>query len=326
MHAIKYLVIAAIILANTALAQGAAETTTSPGESQRFEQGLSAAGVDAADVTHLREDMAAAGFSPAQIDQLSQELQASKGAKVAQQAMVGKVREGLAKQVGPEAIVSAVSRVRERYTHALQMATSLARERPEALERTFAEAMSSGLKPQDADTIAHALQERAQAMPSGQQNLINQTMHTARDMVRMGVSSTLTTEVILDALARNYDAASMKQLRQTFDAKKNQTNMNQTARQVGAAIRQGVEAGKLDGSLNQAAGLGEKMGEKGSRSSASTGSDSRGGAGSSGNGSSGGGGNGGGNGDGGGSGGGDGGGGGGGGGTGGGGGGGGGGR
>ncbi len=277
MSAHKFLVIVAVALATTALAQEPLDAAAPPGPSQRFEQRLAEAGLPADDVAHLRQDMAAAGFSQAQLARIDQQFQQAQKAQIAQQAMIGKVREGLAKQVGPEAIVTAVSRVRERYTHALQMATSLARERPEALERTFAEAMSSGLKPQDADTIAHALQEQVQGNPANQQNLINQTMVTARDLVRMGVSSQLTTEIVQDALARNYDAADMKELRQTFDTRKNKADMNLTARQLGTAIHQGVEAGKLGSSLDQAGGMG-------ARGSANQGANGTGGAGSSGNG------------------------------------------
>lgn len=48
-------------------------------------------------------------------------------------------------------------------------------------------------------------------------------MLASRDMVRMGVSSSLTTGLMLDALSQNYDAASMATLRRPLDAQKIRT-------------------------------------------------------------------------------------------------------
>ena len=273
-----FLVIVAVLLANAALAQEPVSPAFDP--TRMFESSLAAAGLREADVAHLVGDMAEARFSAMQFAQIDRQFQQAQGEREAQQAMIGKVREGLAKQVGPEAIVSAVTHVRERYMHALQMATSLAKEKPEALERRFAEAMSSGLKPQDADIIAHALQERMQRDPSAQQGLLNQTMVTSRDMVRMGVSSTLTTEVVLEALAQNYNAASMELLRSTFDARKNRDNMNVVARQLGTAIQQGIEAKELGSNLGKAEGKEARS----SRNEGIGGNDGRGGTGSGGGG------------------------------------------
>lgn len=256
---------AVALVASTAFAQEPGENISmSAAQVRSFGKTLVTIGMNETDASGLAQHMAEAGFSGTQMSHIGQQLQAAQGEGETQRAMINKVQEGLAKRVGPEGIVNAVIRVRERYTLAMQMAQNLAKQRPAALGATIAEAMSSGLAHHDADSIAHALQTRAQQMnQASQQALASQTMITSRDMVRMGVSSDLTSEVVREALAQGYDAAAMEQVRQAFDAHKNTSDMNQIARQLGLAVHRGVKAGELGKSLGKGNGAGDGMGVHG---------------------------------------------------------------
>lgn len=286
-YLIQFFIVVAL-LASTAFAQEPRENVSmSANQVRSLEKTLVTTGMSETEASGLAQHMAEAGFSSPQMSQIGQQLQAAQGEGDTQRALISKVQEGLAKKVGPEGIVKAVVRVRERYTHAMQMAQNLTKQRPAALGATIAEAMSSGLAQHDADTIAHALQARAQQMnQASQQALASQTMITSRDMVRMGVSSNLTTEVVGEALTQGYDAAAMEQVRQTFDAHKNTSDMNQIARQLGLAVHRGVKAGELGKNLGKGNGSGDGMGSHGG--GAGSGGSGSGGSGGSGAGSGGG--------------------------------------
>lgn len=292
-YLMQFFVILALV-ASTAFAQEPGDNVSmSANQVRSFAKTLVTTGMSETDASGLAQHMTEAGFSGAQMSQIGQQVQAAQGEGETQHALISKVQEGLAKKVGPEGIVNAVVRVRERYTLAMQMAQNLAKQRPAALGATIAEAMSSGLAQHDAETIAHALQTRAQQMnQASQQALASQTMITSRDMVRMGVSSNLTSDLVGEALAQGYDAAAMEQVRQAFDAHKNTSDMNQIARQLGLAVHRGVKAGELGKSLGKGNGAGDGTGSQGNGagaggSGAGGGSGSGGGSGAGGSGGSG---------------------------------------
>ena len=75
--------------------------------------------------TGFAKAMTEAGYTSAQMVQIRERLQDADNEPATRAALVSKVREGLAKQVGPEAIVRATERVRERYRVALGIARTL---------------------------------------------------------------------------------------------------------------------------------------------------------------------------------------------------------
>jgi hypothetical protein len=272
-YIMRFLLVVAL-LSSTTLAQGSGDDPSiSTAQLRSFESTLAAVGMGETDASALAKNMADAGFSATQISQIGQQLQTATEERDTQHAMINKVQEGLAKKVGPEGIINAVVRVRERYATAMRIAKQIVKERPTAVGATIAEGMSSGLTQQDADKIANALQVRSQQMnQASQQALASQTMATSRDIVRMGVSSALTSEVVGEALAQGYDAASMELLRQTFNAQKNHSDMNQMARQLGLAVHQGVKAGDLGKSLGKGShGSGTSSGGAGAGGSGGSG-------------------------------------------------------
>lgn len=209
-------------------------------------QSLVQAGMTESEANGLVRRMAESSFAIGHMEMIGQQVQAAMGQRATQQAVIGKIREGLAKQVGPAAIVAAIERVRERYGVANRTADSLLGGSSPGLGELIAEGMSSGLTRQDTEKIANGLQARMPGLgKDGQQALARETMITTRDMVRLGVSSQVAAEVMNAALAHGYDAAEMQVMRQMLNAQRMQGDINQVAKRFGEAISQGVHAGEL---------------------------------------------------------------------------------
>ncbi len=281
-----------VLLAAPAGAQDAGEMTAVASPQVRaLVSSLVRAGMTDADAASMVHSMVDAQYSGEQMAVIGQQVQAAAGERSTQEAVVSKIREGMAKRVGAEGIVKATDRVRERYGFAMQTAKTLTKVQSASLGGIIADSLSSGLSQQDTNQIAKGLQVRSEQMDKEKQNtLAAETMLTARDMVRLGVSSPVAAEVVGEALERGYDEASMQTLRQTFNAQRTQGNMDQVAQRFGLAIRQGVSARDLSahaGASGNGAG-GKGAGGSGSGGSGGSGSGG-GGAGSGGSGSGGGG-------------------------------------
>jgi hypothetical protein len=280
-----------VLLAAPAGAQDAGEMTAVASPQLRaLVSSLVRAGMTDADAASMVHSMVNAQYSGEQMAVIGQQVQAAAGERSTQEAVVSKIREGMAKRVGAEGIVKATDRVRERYGFAMQTAKTLTKGQYASLGGIIADSLSSGLSQQDTNQITKGLQARSEQMDKVRQDaLAAETMLTARDMVRLGVTSLVTAEVVGDALARGYDEASMQTLRQTFNAQRMQGNMDQIAQRFGLAIRQGVSARDLSARAGASGNGAGGSGSGGSGGSGSGGGGKGGGAGSGGSGSGGGG-------------------------------------
>jgi hypothetical protein len=236
-----------VLLTTTASAQGAGETApiTSP-QLRALESSLVRTGMTETDAASMVQGMVEAHYSGEQMTSIGQQVQAAAGDRSTRDAVVSKIREGMAKRVGADGIVKATEKVRDRYGFAMQTAKTLTKEQDASLGGIIADGLSSGLSRQDTNRIRDGLQARSQQVGKDRLHpLATETMMTARDMVRLGVSSRVTSEVVGEALARGYDEASMQTLRQAFNAQRMQGDMDQVAQRFGLAIRQGVNARDL---------------------------------------------------------------------------------
>ena len=255
-----FVMITALLAATLTGPAGAASAPADPAQLPAIEAGLVQAGLSLTDASDLTRRMTEAGYTSAQMVQIRERLQDADNEPATRAALVSKVREGLAKQVGPEAIVRATERVRERYRVALGIARTLPGPGDAGLGPVIADGLSSGLGEQDAAALAAGLRARERDLDREQLHaLAVDTMTTARDMVRLGVSSATTAGVVGAALRQGYDAPAMQTLRQTLHAERMQTNMNQVADRLGLAIQQGVRARDLGAH----AGVGGKGGGPG---------------------------------------------------------------
>lgn len=191
---------------------------TSP-QLRAFESSLVRAGMMfSGDAAGLVEGMVEAQYSGEQMAMIGQQVQAAAGDRSTREAVVSKIREGMAKRVGPEGIVKATDRVRQRYGFAMETAKALTKEQYASLGGIIADSLSSGLSQPDAKQITNGLQTRSEQMGKDiLQAPAAETILTARDMVRLGVSSQVASAVVGEALARGYDAAATEALRQTFN-------------------------------------------------------------------------------------------------------------
>ncbi len=161
-------------------------------------------------------------------------------------AVAGKVLEGIAKHISPAAITRATVKVRERYAFAMQLAEKVLPGKPMALAGIVADKLTSGLTPQDAEKVVAVLQPRVQQLGKDRfVGLATETVITSRDIVRLGVSSATTTNVIRTALATGDDATSMQTLRQSFNEQRMQSSMEQVARRYIRAMEMGIPAKAL---------------------------------------------------------------------------------
>jgi hypothetical protein len=261
---------------------GAEEASGLPAQLRAVESTLVRVGVPETDAAKIVGSMIDAGFSPEQMALITQQVQAAAGERSTQEAVVGKIREGLAKRVGPEGIVKATDRVRERYGFAMDTARTLAPGQYADLGGILADGLASGLTREDSERIVAALQARAPQADKEQHGLAVESLVTSRDMVRLGVSSKLSASVLGGALEKGYDGASMQLLRQAFSEQRMLGNMDQVAQKFMAAIQRGVRAKDLGSRVGARNGKGSGgSGSGGGSGGAGAGSGSGGGAGSS---------------------------------------------
>lgn len=248
---------------------GAEEPAGSPAQQKATEAMLVDVGVADPDAAQMVAAMAEAGFSSEQMAMVIRQVQASAGERSTRDAVVGKIREGLAKRVGPEGIVRATERVRERYGLALETARTLAPGQYTGLGGIIADGLASGLSRADTGRIVAALEARPLRTDPKPQGLAVESLATARDLVRLGVSSPLAAEVVAEAVKQGYDGDSMQILRQVLGEQRLQGNMDQVAQRFIGAIQGGVRARDLGARVGAGAGIGKRSGGSGSGGSGS---------------------------------------------------------
>ena len=219
------------------------EAVMTPAEQRALVKQLVQAGLNETTAADMGNALATAQFTAEQGRLITRQLQDAAGDRFGREAMVSKVQEGLAKRVGPEAIVHALGRVRERHGLAKELARDIPSGNSAELSGMIADALSSGLRQEDARQLTQGL--LGQRRQPGVQPLAMETMTTARDMVRLGVVSQTAAKILAHALEHGFDAAAMRDVRQTLSDQRAQSNMNQVAERMAAAIQNGVAAKDL---------------------------------------------------------------------------------
>ena len=205
--------------------------------------------------------------------------------------MVHKVYEGMVKKVSEEKIVQAVKRVQNRYENAYRQANSLISDSEEAKElgQVIAEAYTAGLTEEDAAQIMSQLQTRTKTENMQEANeLMVQTMATARVMARRGVDSTTAADVLVNALQHAYQAREMRMLEKSFVEQTRYGSPEDVASDFSADISQDVAPAELrvrssdNGFMKAGSGTDSARGSGGSDGAGgSGGSDGAGGSGGS---------------------------------------------
>ncbi|OEU47077.1 MAG: hypothetical protein BA866_10795, partial [Desulfobulbaceae bacterium S5133MH15] len=238
----------------------------------------------------LTRTMDSAGFSEEQVLQVQSMIKTAQQQGLPVNAVSGKVYEGISKHVDPDRIVQALERVTSRYEycHALALKLTNREQKAARLGNTITAGIAAGLTRQDAEKLINSLQSRSRQMNRDELYLLaEETMLTARDMSRQGVSSGTTAGVVSQAVQKNFAAGEMRTMRNTFSRQGVQGNRESLARNYGTAIGHGVQAGDLEGHDPEGRGSGGTQGS-GDRSGSNTGNEGTGGGGSGNSGNSGG--------------------------------------
>ncbi len=205
--------------------------------------------------------------------------------------IINKAFEGMAKQVPPERTLQAMGAVSSRYAFGFEQARSITQDTEQIgrLGNMLAEGLAAGLKEQDASHIMGRLQERSTKMNHDQaEELAAACLAMARDMSRLGVTSSLSSQVIASALSNGLNTASIAGMHQSMLAQ----SQTHSAQSVAQGLAHGMQQGQSPQGLGGMAG--GQAGHGGAGTGASGGGPGGSGAGGSGGGAGGGGGSGGG--------------------------------
>jgi hypothetical protein len=190
--------------------------------------------------------MTQSSFTEAQMVQLGKQLSSGSHQQVTIKAIRDKVHEGIAKGVPPEVILQATARVRNRYQFAVRLAEELDLKNQAQIATAYADCLAAGLTRRDAKRIHEAIQQRTRTKKNATapNNLTSETLLTARDMVRQGISSGTTRDLLGKALEHGYNDQNMRTLRHTL-RNRNMENLEKAASQYYRAIEKGAQADGL---------------------------------------------------------------------------------
>jgi hypothetical protein len=239
-------------------------------------------GVPSEDAIQLIQAMIANRFQEEQILKAQSIVMGAQGRGLPTKPVINKAFEGMAKQVAPERTLQAMEAVSARYAFAFDQARSITKNAEQAgrLGNMLAESLAAGLKEQDASRVISQLQQKSPKLNQDQMDeLAAACLAMARDMSRLGVSSTLCSQVIASALSNGHSAASIASMHQSVVAQ-SQTHSAQ-------AVAQGLAHG-MQGQSSQGHGgvAGGQSGQGGQGDSGNSGGGAGGGGGGGGGGGS----------------------------------------
>lgn len=212
--------------------------------------------------SNLSNLLKASGFTPDQINALTALVPTEDDQHVTAMAMYNKVLEGMAKGVQPDRIVKASQRVKERYAYASALSRDLELNTRQPATQLYADCLAAGLTREDVAKISTALHRENRAdNPSTQ--LVKETLTTARDMVRQGISSTATAGLMEAALINGFQHEEMRRLRHSFRYS-DLNDVHEKANRYRHAIASGVQMGELEREQNRFnSGENDGTGQKG---------------------------------------------------------------
>lgn len=207
----------------------------------------------------LNRTMDTAGFSAEQVLRVQSMIMTAQQQGLPADAVSSKVYEGIAKHVDPDRIVQALERVTSRYKYGYTLARKLTKKEKQAVElgNTMTAGIAAGLTRQDAEKLVNSLQLRSRQMNRNELYLLaEETMLTARDLSRQGVSSATTAEVVGKAVQKGFAANEMRTMRSTFSRQGAHGNHESLAKGYGTAIDHGAQARDLEGHGTGSKGFG----------------------------------------------------------------------
>ncbi|MBW1636642.1 MAG: hypothetical protein JRC87_07480 [Deltaproteobacteria bacterium] len=197
----------------------------------------------------LTRAMEKSGFTTNQMLQVQNSIKTAQIQGVPSNALSGKVHEGIAKHVDPERIIQAMEKVTARYEYGYTLARQITKEKSQVtpLGNSITAGIAAGLSREDARELADKLQTRSrQLSPDDLYSLAEETMLTARDLCRQGVSSTTAEDMVGKALQKGFATGEMHTMRNTFNKREADENRESLARNFSRAIDHGTKADDLE--------------------------------------------------------------------------------
>ena len=162
------------------------------------------------------------------------------------EAIISKAFEGMSKHVSADSIVNAMQKVQSRCALAHMKAQKFATRKAQVnlMEHIIAACLAAGMEPSGLEAIEQALQARSRQMePDQKAALALETFTTARDMARLGVSSSQTASVVGAALQHEFSTMQMHAMRTSFIKESRTTAPQSAAAGYDRAIEQGKNFG-----------------------------------------------------------------------------------
>ncbi len=245
-------------------------------------------GVPSEDAIQLIQTMNSNRFQKEQMLKAQTIVLETQGRGLPTKPVINKAFEGIAKHVTPERTLQAMETVRTRYAFAFDHARSIAKneEQTGRLGNMLAESLAAGLKEQDASRIITRLQEQSQKKNQDQVNeLAAVCLAMARDMSRLGVSSSMSSQVISSALSKGLNASDIAGMHQSLLAKSQTHSAQVVSQELARGLQHGQSAQEQGGTAGDQSGhggqssSGDSGGSNGSGGSGGAGGGSGGGAG-----------------------------------------------
>ncbi len=179
--------------------------------------------------------------------------------------VMNKAYEGMTKRVPAASVVQAMERVQSRYEFAYALTGQLSQKKEvkERLGYDLTAGLAAGLSRKDAEQLVSQLQGKAREMEQAKlMNLASECLLTTRDMARQGVSSATATEVVSQAIKKEFNVQQMRSLRSTFMSQGVQGSRESLAKGYANAIQEGKDlqnstgrsGGRTDAGNNGGAG------------------------------------------------------------------------
>jgi len=245
MKAIRYF-LTLLIIAGTTITAGQPQAAAAEDGGSVMEARLIQAGLPKKSAIAYAEATGKAGFSADQAARAEELLTGAGSSPRMAAALTDKIHEGLAKGVGPAAILTAMERVASRYRTAAEIAAMMRINPPGTLDDLLIDCLAAGLVRSDGEQLARRLRTRTERMTNARdrQELAQDTLLAAREMVRLGVGSPNAVSLLEKMLDRGDDARAMRTLRDIFRQGR-QKDPNGQAESLLAAIEKGVKTEDL---------------------------------------------------------------------------------
>lgn len=216
-------------------------------------------GVPGEDAVRFTQAMSANRFREEDILNAQAVVLEAQGRGLPAKPIMNKAFEGMAKQVPPERTLQAMGAVSSRYAFAFEQARSVTQDAEQIgrLGNMLAESLAAGLKEQDASRIMGQLRERSPQMSQNQiEELAAACLAMARDMSRLGVASTLSSQAISNALSNGLNAAGITGMHQSMLAQSQTHSAQSVVQGLSHGTQQGQPTPGLGGMAGGQAGQG----------------------------------------------------------------------